>query len=108
MREDGNVQGPASEVRETMVESVGLAALDRGEMPINILTRHSSFSSGGTFSALVSFLTFCFIICELLSISLFQVAIQVSLVKRLDQLNHFRMKLLRIGKHHLNLLLLFY
>lgn len=37
-----------------MVEPVGLAALDRGEMPVNVLSRHSSFSSGGILLAFVS------------------------------------------------------
>ncbi|KAL3511474.1 hypothetical protein ACH5RR_030875 [Cinchona calisaya] len=44
---NGPFQGPASEVQEDIVEPVNNAALDRGEMPVNILSRHSSFSSSG-------------------------------------------------------------
>ncbi|XP_027097152.2 uncharacterized protein [Coffea arabica] len=44
---NGPSQGPASEVREDIVEPVKNAALDGGELPVNILSRHSSFSSSG-------------------------------------------------------------
>ncbi|KAL3500986.1 hypothetical protein ACH5RR_035435 [Cinchona calisaya] len=44
---NGPSQVPASGVREDIVEPVSMAALDRGEMAINILSRHASFSSSG-------------------------------------------------------------
>lgn len=43
----GLMQRPVSEDQEDIVEPVKNAALDRGEVPINILSRHSSFSSSG-------------------------------------------------------------
>ena len=46
----GLVQWPASAVRENIVEPVKNAALDGGELPVNILSRHSSFSSSGNLS----------------------------------------------------------
>lgn len=48
----GLVQGSASEVQEDIVEPVSMAAPDRGEMPVNSLSRHSSFSGSGTLASI--------------------------------------------------------
>ncbi|KAL8535063.1 hypothetical protein ACS0TY_010908 [Phlomoides rotata] len=44
---DVNTQGMISEAQEGLVEQAGLASADRGEMPINVFSRHKSLSSAG-------------------------------------------------------------
>lgn len=42
---EGNIQGMISEVQEGLIEQ----AADRGEMPVNVLSRHKSLSTPGMF-----------------------------------------------------------
>ncbi|GFZ21095.1 GYF domain-containing protein [Actinidia rufa] len=36
------IRGPASEFQEDMIEQEGLTAIDRAEMPVNVISRHNS------------------------------------------------------------------
>uniref|UniRef100_A0A5B7C011 GYF domain-containing protein n=1 Tax=Davidia involucrata TaxID=16924 RepID=A0A5B7C011_DAVIN len=45
--EGGMIKGPASEMREGMVDQAGLASIDHGEMPINVASRHTSHGIAG-------------------------------------------------------------
>ena len=48
-RGEGVMKGPAFEIQEGLVEQAGLAALDRGEILINALSRQSSIGSASKF-----------------------------------------------------------
>ncbi|XP_057493920.1 protein ESSENTIAL FOR POTEXVIRUS ACCUMULATION 1-like isoform X1 [Actinidia eriantha] len=50
--EFGMMNGPASELEEGMAAQAGLAAVDHGEMPINIISRHNSLGIAGENTAL--------------------------------------------------------
>lgn len=56
--EDNDIQGPASISRAGMVERADLAATDSGEVPVNVLSQHTSLRSTGNFLLLVAFF-FC-------------------------------------------------
>ncbi|XP_057508719.1 uncharacterized protein LOC130791559 [Actinidia eriantha] len=41
------IRGPASEIQEDMAEQEGLTAIDRTEMPVNVMSRHNSLGFAG-------------------------------------------------------------
>ncbi|XP_057485957.1 protein ESSENTIAL FOR POTEXVIRUS ACCUMULATION 1-like isoform X2 [Actinidia eriantha] len=41
------IRGPASEFQEDMIEQEGLTAIDRAEMPVNVISRHNSLGFAG-------------------------------------------------------------
>lgn len=55
---EGNIQGMISEAQEGLVEQ----AADRGEMPVNVLSRHKSLSSAGMFMLFLCILHLLFLL----------------------------------------------
>lgn len=57
---EGNVQGIISDGQEGLVEQAGLTSDDRGEMPVNVLSRNKSLSSAGNVKSFLGFLPLIF------------------------------------------------
>lgn len=57
----GNIQGIISDAQEGLVEQAGLASDDRGEMPVNVLSRNKSISSAGNVKSFLGFLPHVFL-----------------------------------------------
>lgn len=61
--DESNVQGIISDVQEGLVEQAGLTSDERGEMPVNVLSRNKSLGSTGNVKFSVVFFPSFFCIC---------------------------------------------
>lgn len=52
---ESNVQGIISDAQEGLVEQAGLKSNDRGEIPVNVLSRNKSLSSAGNVKSSLGF-----------------------------------------------------
>lgn len=94
--EDGMTKGPASETREV---KEGLGAVNLGEMPANVASRHISLGDGGNYQLLECFYNMVRHI--IIFLTWFQVGLLAFLMIKLDRRTLLAKMCLKTGKYNL-------